>query len=163
MICKNSTLFNCIEIAKRKHCLLPSDNQYYYHYAFAIEGNKVIFSGKNYPNSASIKALKIGQMFNIRHFKMYPFLHAEMDIVSKLLDNRYLINKNITLFSLRLNGKGKIRLGKPCRFCASILHEIGIKNICWTTNNDIVRATKDEFSRMIMSESFKCGGFKRSF
>jgi hypothetical protein len=118
----------------------------YFHYAFAIRKNRIIDMGKNNPVSMSAKAYKLAQKFNIEHWKKYPFLHAEADLLIKL-DPKY-CHKKTTILSLKINRHGCFRLAKPCYKCEIALLKYNLTNVMWSltdeTNSAIPMLNKND-------------------
>ncbi len=103
-----------------------------YHYAFAIKKNKILEVGKNQPEYESKNALYLGRIYSIKKWNVYPFLHAESDLISRL-DKDYHNNKT-EILSLRINRHGRFKLAKPCINCQQLLDKIGITKIAWSCN-----------------------------
>ena len=106
----------------------------FFHYAFAIRKNHIIEMGKNDPIMMSAKAFRLAQKFNIAHWKKYPFLHAEADLMLKLDEKYY--NKKTTLLSMKINRHGQFRLAKPCYKCEIALFKSNLTNVVWSLNDD---------------------------
>lgn len=106
----------------------------YYHYAFAIRRNKIIEMGRNNPIIMSPKAYRLAQKFNIEHWKKYPFLHAEADLLLKLDPKHY--HKRTTILSLKINRHGHFRLAKPCYKCEIALSRSNLTNVMWSLTDE---------------------------
>jgi hypothetical protein len=89
---------------------------------------------KNDPIMMSAKAFRLAQKFNIAHWKKYPFLHAEADLMLKLDEKYY--NKKTTLLSMKINRHGQFRLAKPCYKCEIALFKSNLTNVVWSLNDD---------------------------
>ena len=106
----------------------------FYHYAFAIRKNRIIEMGKNNPVMMSAKAYKLAQKFNIAHWKKYPFLHAEADLLLKLDEKFY--NRKTTILSMKINRHGKFRIAKPCCKCEIALIRSNLTNVVWCISDE---------------------------
>lgn len=78
------------------------------------------------------KAKDIGDRFGIKKFQDYPYLHAEIDAISKLW-GKYYIDGSETLVVVRLHKNGKLAIAKPCVHCMPVLEALNIKKIYWTS------------------------------
>ena len=90
--------------------------------------------GKNNMVVPCNKALIIGRQFGIDHFKEFPYIHAEMDAISRVY-NQYDFSGKETLVIVRLNSKFELRMAKPCESCSEVIRAVGITKI-WYTNNE---------------------------
>lgn len=106
-----------------------------YHYAAAFDGNKMIEFAWNNPITFDAKAFRIGQRFNIKTFKEYPYLHAESHLVSKLLHRYNTIRTNWSVVVLRINRDGRILLSRPCKKCQKILDAVELTDVYYSTNS----------------------------
>lgn len=117
-----------------------------YHYAAAFKGNKMIEFCQNNPVTCDAKAYRLGQKFNIKKYKKYPYLHAESYLVTKLLSRYDKIDTSWKIVVLRIGRSGRILLSKPCCNCQKILDSLGFNMVYWsidkntfgTTDNRIV-------------------------
>lgn len=109
----------------------------FFHYAFAIRKNRIIEMGKNDPIVMSAKAFRLAKKFNIEHWKKYPFLHAEADLLLKLDEKYY--NKKTTILSIKINRHGQFRLAKPCYKCQIALDKSNLTNVMWSLSDDEYR------------------------
>lgn len=107
----------------------------FFHYAFAIRKNRIIEMGKNDPIMMNAKAFHLAKKFNISHWKKYPFLHAEADLLLKLDEKYY--NKKTTLVSLKINRHGQFRFAKPCYKCEIALMKSNLTNVVWSLTDEI--------------------------
>jgi deoxycytidylate deaminase len=127
---KESTIQQCIRILLRDW--KKDQSRPTYHYAFAIKKNRIIAVGKNKPEYPSKKAFVLGRTYNIKKWYMFPYLHAESDLITKL--NSYDINRHLELLSLRINRHGEFRLAKPCHNCQKLLDQLNVTKITWSCN-----------------------------
>ena len=105
-----------------------------YHYAAAFDNNKMIGFAQNNPIKFDAKAFRMGEMFNIRTYKEYPYPHAESHLISKLLDRYNSIDTNLSIVNIRINRQGIVLLSKPCENCQKILDAVGLTKIYWSVN-----------------------------
>lgn len=106
----------------------------FFHYAFAIRKNRIIEMGRNNPIMMSAKAYRLAQKFNITHWKKYPFLHAEADLLLRLDQKFY--NKKTTVLSMKINRHGQFRLAKPCYKCEIALTKSNLHNVMWSLTDE---------------------------
>lgn len=108
-----------------------------FHFAFLWKKNMLISSGQNNPNKPSAKAAYFANRFNLEKQKKYPYLHAELDAISKVWGKIYIDGK-FSLVSLRLSGKGILRNAKPCKNCQHTINSIGINDVYWSSDNGLI-------------------------
>ena len=102
-----------------------------FHFSFAWKKNKLISIGINNPFMVNSKALKFAQRFNTKKQIKYPYLHAEIDMISRVW-GKTRIDGSIKVVVLRLNSEGQLKNSKPCKSCASILEALDVDNIWWS-------------------------------
>jgi len=107
-----------------------------YHYAAAFKGNKMIEFAQNNPIQCDAKAYKLGQKFNIKKYKKYPYNHAESLLVYNLLARYNAIDSKIKIVVMRIGRSGKILLSKPCNCCQTILDSLGLHQVYWSIDNN---------------------------
>lgn len=101
-----------------------------YHFAFGYCRNKLIKIGIN-DYAPSNKARKLGEIFGVNHYKKWPYLHAEIDLISKLL-GWYHIDSSLKVVVVRLNKFHALQMSKPCPNCTSILKALNISEVYWS-------------------------------
>jgi hypothetical protein len=114
----------------------PNPYQRRYHFAIAFDNNKPILIAENNPIKIDNKAYKIGQKFNIKQYKEYPYSHAESHLVSQLLDRYNTIRSDLSLVVLRINRQGRILMSKPCENCQRILDAVGLNKVYWSIDSN---------------------------
>ena len=107
-----------------------------FHFAFAWRKNELLAIGQNYPDKPSGKALRFARMFKTRSTMTYPYLHAEIDMISRLWGKIH-IDNNIKVVVLRLNSRKQFQNSKPCKSCTSVLTALNVEDIWWSTNEGI--------------------------
>lgn len=107
-----------------------------FHFCAAFRKNKMIEWACNDTRKMSTKAYRIGQKFNIKKYKKYPYLHSESHLVYKLMSRFNFIDPNLSIVVLRINPHGKMLLSKPCNNCSKILMAVGLMNIFWSIDYD---------------------------
>jgi len=120
---------------------LYSQKQKYrtFHFSFAWKRNKLLSIGINDPDKVSHKALKFARLFNNSRQIKYPYLHAEIDMISKLWGKCDL--GSIKVVVIRLNRSGDLQNSKPCANCSAVLNALGVENIWWSNSTgDLVNA-----------------------
>jgi deoxycytidylate deaminase len=91
----------------------------------------------------SSKALYFGKRFNLPHLVKYPFIHAEIDAVSKLWGkHRIEGDEKVVVVRLKKSGTSATArkilvpaIAKPCENCYNVLSALGIKKVWWTNEN----------------------------
>lgn len=129
---------------KVSHLLLESAEKLhkFNHFCFIWKKNKLIAIGKNKPISTDRMALYFGERYNVQKFKNYPFLHAEIDAISKCWGKHHL-DESYSMVVIRMNKDGSFKNSKPCIHCQPIINAIGINKIYWSTeSNEILSDIK---------------------
>lgn len=104
------------------------------HTAFLFDGNKLLSIGQNNTNETSGRASYFGKRFSVSHFVDFPYIHSEIDAISKLWGRRRITGKE-KLISIRLNSKGKLMNARPCNNCSIILRALNINRIFYSIND----------------------------
>jgi hypothetical protein len=116
-----------------------------YHFAFGWYKNTLIARGQNRPYAPSGRALKFARRFNNTETIKYPFLHAEVDLISRLWGRHY-INHKLKVVVIRLNRFGEMQNSKPCSSCANIFKVLDVNKIWWSTKHGILDKQCDNYS-----------------
>ena len=103
-----------------------------FHFAFGYNKNKLLEMGQNSPEKTNAKAWRLSQQFNTDI--IYPYFHAETDLVSKLWGRHY-IDSRLKIVVIRLNKNGQLRQSKPCERCSKILKALDVNQVWWSTEN----------------------------
>ena len=114
-----------------------------YHFAFGWYKNTLVAMGQNRPDAPSGRALKFAKRFNNTQTIKYPFLHAEVDLISRLW-GRFYINNKLKVVVIRLNRFGKMQNSKPCSSCANILDSLDVNKMWWSTKYGTVDGILDK-------------------
>lgn len=127
---------------KTSHMLLESAESLhkFNHFCFIWRKNKLVAIGKNKPIATDRMALYFGERYNVEKFKNYPFLHAEIDAISKCWGKNHLDN-SYSMIVIRMNKDGSFKNSKPCIHCQPIINAIGIEKIYWSTENNTIETT----------------------
>lgn len=99
------------------------------HIALLYKKRRLISIGRNNKEIENAKAVYFASIFNVADWKKYPYIHAEIDALSKAWKKNY-IDDSYTIFSLRVvhhDHKIKIAMAKPCKNCNKVLQAIGCK------------------------------------
>lgn len=104
---------------------LVVDNNQYQHFAFIFLRNKLLSIGQNDMENTSPKAIRFAKRFGAEKPLRFPFIHAEIDAISKLWGKRY-IDSSLTLVSVRLNRFYEPRKSKPCKDCETVLKGLNL-------------------------------------
>ena len=102
-----------------------------FHFSFAWKKNRLISIGINNPFNVSSKAFKFAQIFGTKKQLEYPYLHAEIDMISRMW-GKTRVDGSIKVVVLRLNRNGKLKNSKPCKSCSSILEALSVDDIWWS-------------------------------
>lgn len=121
MSVRDNQIKKSIEYSRK---LLSKNSTDFQHFAFIFKKNKLLSIGQNDPTSTNAKSTKLAKRFGAKKPLIYPYIHAEIDAISKLWGKLY-IDKIFTLVSIRLNRHGELRISKPCKDC-----QIVLKGLC---------------------------------
>ena len=111
-----------------------------YHFAFGWYRNTLLAIGKNSPNSPNSRALKFAKKFNSTQIIKYPFLHAEVDLISRLW-GRFHINNRLKVVIVRLNKFKQLQNSKPCSNCSRVLNTLGVNRLWWSTKKGKIKGS----------------------
>lgn len=100
-------------------------NKKTYHFSFIFKRNKLISIGQN-KIEESPKVVQFARRHNIEQMKKWPYLHSEIDAISKVWGRIYL-DSTYTIVNVRLSKKGELRMSKPCASCHEVISCLGIK------------------------------------
>lgn len=107
-----------------------------FHFAFAWKKNELLSIGQNRPNFPNSKALKFAKRFKTQRQIKYPYLHAEIDMISKIWSKIY-IDNNIKVCVIRINKNGELQNSKPCKSCAAVFKALNIHKVWWTEKGTV--------------------------
>lgn len=102
------------------------------HISFLLQGNKIISEGIN----QCMKTHPISK----KHETKFHTLHSEMHAILKC-KKKYNFKK-LTLINFRFKKDKTLGLSKPCKACQKIIKDIQIKNIYYSTNENIFEKMK---------------------
>jgi len=105
-----------------------------YHFAFGWLKNELLAIGQNRPDAPSGKAFKFAKRFNTQQIIKYPYLHAEVDLISRLW-GRFYINNKLKVVVVRINRFGELMNSKPCKSCSAVLSALNIERVWWSDRN----------------------------
>jgi hypothetical protein len=131
----SKSISKSIEIALSLFPETYSQKQGYrtFHFACGWKTNELLAIGQNYPDKPSGKALRFARMFKTPKTITYPYLHAEIDLISRLWGKIH-IDNNIKVVVVRLNKTGQLQNSKPCKSCGDVLNALNVENVWWSTN-----------------------------
>jgi len=110
-----------------------------YHFAFLWRRNNLRSVGVNDPSNKSIKAINFAHKFRVSGLIRFPYLHAEVDAISKLW-GREKVDSSLTMIVIRLNKYMQLMPSKPCCKCHKIIESLGLTSkLYYSVNEDIVR------------------------
>lgn len=97
--------------------------------AVIVKGDRVMSTGYN-----SIRYSKELRKSNI---------HAEEAAILKLLKAKRLGDLNgSTIYVSRICPSGRLGLSKPCKDCHSLIQSVGIREVCYSTNQGTILSYK---------------------
>lgn len=105
-----------------------------YHFALGWRKSRLLGVGINQTEKESKKALNFAIRYGTRKQQIYKYLHAEIDLISKLF-GRYYIDGNMRLVLVRINKEGETQNSKPCSSCQTVLDSLGVTRIDYTTKD----------------------------
>lgn len=123
---KKSILRECIRIAEQKLSNHPQLD-YFPHYSFVIQYNKIIEWGTN---MAGVPPIHFGYHERLNG-EGEAKLHSELVAWRRardLLDN----DKHWDMVNIRMSRDKTIRLSKPCSCCAAVMRELGCKKFYYS-------------------------------
>lgn len=128
---KKTILRDALRIAREK---LATHRQldYFPHYAFIVQGNKIVEWGTN-TEAEPPKHLGYHKRLSSAD-DAPPKTHAEFNAWKKargVLDP----TKPFECVNIRLNKSGDLKLSAPCSCCQSFLDEMGCKSVYFTTEH----------------------------
>ena len=132
----NKSISKSIEIAKKLFPPAYDAKKRYrtFHFSFAWKRNKLLSIGQNIPHYPSGKALKFAKMFNTPKTIQHPYLHSEVDMISKLW-GKTRVDGNLKVVSIRINRFGNLCNSKPCKSCSTILSALSVSDIWWSNKD----------------------------
>tara|TARA_Y100000296_G_C5010598_1_gene174893 strand:+ start:74 stop:499 length:426 start_codon:yes stop_codon:yes gene_type:complete len=96
-----------------------------FHFAFLFKKNRLVSIGQNNTTKESAKALYFAQRYNLKQQKKYPFIHAEIDAVSKAFGKIY-VDNSFSIVSLRVSQGFILKNANPCKACSSVMKALNI-------------------------------------
>ena len=103
-----------------------------FHFSFAWRSSKIISIGQNDPDKTNAKAMWFAKRFKNKKQIDYPYLHAEVDMLSKLW-GRYYIDSKMKVVVIRINSKGELQNSRPCSSCNNIFSALGVDKVWFST------------------------------
>lgn len=102
-------------------------------FCFVYDKNKLISIGRNNMIEQNAKAYRFGVKYGIDKLKDFPYMHAEMDSISKLWGRHYITGKE-KFVVIRLKKNGELGMAKPCSNCQTVLRALNINNVIYSTD-----------------------------
>ena len=103
--------------------------------AVAVYKGSIIAEAWNTDKTSPLQHRYNVYRYNVNGNHYYPSkMHAEMELISKI---RYLdINfSEVEIYVYRETKDGRKALARPCAACTKALRDLGIKKVCYTTND----------------------------
>ncbi len=111
----------------------------FFHFCFGFHKNKLISIGQNNTDKTHTRCYRMRKRFGLD--AEYPFIHAEVDMLSKLWGKVYIDNR-LKVVVIRLNKHGELRNSKPCCRCSQILAALNINKVWWSTDYGFEKQSK---------------------
>lgn len=106
-----------------------------YHFGFAwAKGKRLVAISVNNPHTQSQKAKKFALKFGTRKQQVFPYLHCEIALISKLW-GRVFIDGDMRIVLVRINRFGELNNTKPCESCTKVFKKLGVTKIDYTTKD----------------------------
>ena len=103
--------------------------------AVAVFKGTVIAKGYNQNKTHPLQYKYNCHRFNTNSNHYYPSkIHAEMEVVSKIRNLDIDFSK-VTIYVYRETKEGILAMARPCKACTAALKDLGIKTVCYTTEN----------------------------
>jgi deoxycytidylate deaminase len=102
-----------------------------FHFAFLYKRNTLISIGQNDTQQESAKAKKFANKFRVEKTKKYPYIHSEIDAISKVWGKQY-IDNSYSMVIIRLNKSLDLQMNKPCQSCTKVLKALGLSKVWWS-------------------------------
>lgn len=100
---------------------------------FIYKDSRLISIGQNNMSVPNSKAAYFAKRFNVKHWKNFPYLHAEISAIARLWGKHYIEGKEkMVIVRLTKSGTG---LAKPCDNCSQVLSALNLNQIYFTDNN----------------------------
>ena len=103
--------------------------------AVAVLKGIVIAKGYNRNKTHPLQEKYNCYRYNTQSNHYYPSkIHAEMEVVSKIRNLDIDFSK-VTIYVYRETKEGVLAMARPCKACTAALKDLGIKTVCYTTEN----------------------------
>lgn len=103
--------------------------------AVAVFKGTVIAKGYNKNKTHPLQEKYNSYRYDTNSNHYYPSkIHAEMEVVSKIR-NLDIDFSRIVIYVYRETKTGKLAIARPCKACTAALKDLGIKTVCYTTEN----------------------------
>lgn len=100
------------------------------HGAVVVKKGKIIQSGRN----------QYCSLQRIRHFQSNRIwsIHAEMNVLAGLPKK---VTKGADIYIVRVRSDGQLSNSKPCKVCAALIQNAGIRRIFYSVDNNVFAST----------------------
>ena len=103
--------------------------------AVAVLKGIVIAKGYNRNKTHPLQEKYNSYRYNTQSNHYYPSkIHAEMEVVSKIRNLDIDFSK-VIIYVYRETKEGTLAMARPCKACTAALKDLGIKTVCYTTEN----------------------------
>ena len=97
-----------------------------FHISFIVERNKILASGINDEGKTHPTSARMGRFTQSLHSELKACINFR---------NQYSRNTDsCSLYNVRLDRQGRIRMAKPCWACGKLLDMVGFKQVWYTDN-----------------------------
>lgn len=121
-----------LNLAKR--VAVQSEHDHFKHGAVLVKGGSVINASCN-----KDKFSRFGNRFRNTKVCGHATHHAELGCILGLDKN---LTQGTTMYVVRMNRAGDLRLSKPCPMCEDILKFCGVKKVVYTTGDSTIKKIK---------------------
>jgi hypothetical protein len=108
-----------------------SDRQYHFSFIW-FKRKRLLSIGLNNPNKPNAKALYFANRYSLTKQRKYPYIHSEIDAISRLF-GRFYIDNQCTMVNIRINSLGELQNSHPCKDCKQVLDALDVNYIYSTT------------------------------
>lgn len=124
---------NFQKLIELSYALLPTHGDYRCrHASFILQRGKVLSIGINHPGKTHPYNLR----FRYRNKRNQPIsniigIHSELAAIIKLARHSL---EGLDIVNTRIDRNNKLALARPCHGCTDMLHQLGVNNIYYSTN-----------------------------
>ena len=135
--------FNCdISYDNRSDCRKTNKRKYFVFARIVNRSGKTLsVSSNSYVKTKPLQA----KMAKKCGLPLKQHIHAEIGAIAKLRPDQ--LKKAYAIYIYRFDHHGRSACAKPCVVCQTLIHEIGIKHVYYTTEHDDLGMSYDKYKR----------------